>query len=131
MKKDRLIYWITTVIIFLLFGVATALTFQSEMARQSIADLGYPSYFGTMLNIFKIIGSLALILPKVPSRVKEWAYAGFGIDFTSAFISMWVVEGISAHLLFPLTMLVILSCSYVFYHRTNATIDLPYKFHQN
>jgi hypothetical protein len=124
MKKDRIIYWVTTGIIFVLFGVVTAIAANMDMAKQSITDLGYPEYFGTMLNAFKIIGALVLIIPQIPPKVKEWAYAGFGIDFISAFTSMWAVEGFSPHLLFPLAMLTILVVSYVFYHRTYALVEL-------
>lgn len=124
MKKDIIIYWITTGIIFLLFGVITTLTANMDMAKQSITDLGYPDYFGTMLNAFKIIGALVLIVPKIPPRLKEWAYAGFAIDFIASFISMWSVEGLSAHLIFPLSMLGILILSYTYYHRTYALIEL-------
>lgn len=123
MKKDIIVYWITTGIIFLLFGLVTALTANMDMAKQSIADLGYPEYFGTMLNTFKIIGALVLILPKIPPRLKEWAYAGFGIDFICAFISMWSVEGVSTHLLFPISMLGVLILSYKYYHRTYAIVE--------
>ena len=54
-----------------------ALFSQTELAKQGIRHLGYPEYFGMTLVIFKILGVLALIIPQVPKRVKEWAYAGF------------------------------------------------------
>ncbi|CAM3326611.1 DoxX family protein [Zobellia roscoffensis] len=123
MKNDIITFWITTGIIFLLFGVVTALTANMDIAKQSITALGYPEYFGTMLNAFKIIGALVLIIPRIPPKVKEWTYAGFGIDFISAFISMWAVEGVCPHLFFPLVMLAILVASYVFYHRTYALVE--------
>lgn len=70
-KKDKIIFWVTTSIIFLMEGVAPALTSQSEMAVQGITHLGYPVYFGTMLAVFKVLGALSLIIPKVPARIKE------------------------------------------------------------
>ena len=119
MKRDKWIFWIITGIIVLFDGVMPAFTFQSEMAKEGIRHLGYPDYFGVMLTFFKILGAIALIIPKVPARVKEWAYAGFAIDFISAFISTWAVDGLSAMTFFPIVFLVLLILSYVYYHRIN------------
>ena len=117
MKKYTIIFWITTSLIFLLEGVLPALTSQSEMSIQGITHLGYPVYFVGMLTVFKVLGALALIIPQVPRRVKEWAYAGFMIDFLSAFISIWIVDGIGASLALPLVAIVILVLSYLSYHK--------------
>jgi hypothetical protein len=119
MKKHKIIFWVTTTIIFLMEGVMPALTSQTEMAKEGIRHLGYPEYFGVMLTVFKVLGALALIIPQVPHRVKEWAYAGFGFDFISAFVSYWAVEGLNALTFFPLIFLVILIFSYISYHRMN------------
>lgn len=117
MKTNKIIFWITTSIIFLMEGVLPAFTGHSEMAVAGITGLGYPLYFVTMLTVFKVVGSIALIIPKIPSRVKEWAYAGFGIDFIAAFVSIWVVTGISLGLVFPLVFIVLLVLSYRSYHK--------------
>ncbi len=34
-----------------------------------------------------MLGVVALLAPRVPVEVREWAYAGFGITFVSAAIS--------------------------------------------
>jgi hypothetical protein len=117
MKRDRIIFWATTGIIFLFEGVMPALTSQTEMAKEGIRHLGYPEYFGVMLMFFKVSGALALIIPKIPNRIKEWAYAGFAFDFISAFISTWVVDGLKPLTFFPLVFIGILVLSYVYYHR--------------
>lgn len=44
MKKDKIIFWVTTIIIFLFEGVMPALTSQSAMAKEGIRHLGYPQY---------------------------------------------------------------------------------------
>lgn len=116
MKRDKIIYWITTGLIFLFEGVLPALTSQTEMAKEGIRHLGYPGYFGNALVVFKVLGALTLIIPAVPKRVKEWAYAGFAFDFIFAAISHGVVDGIS-QILFPLVVLAILAVSYIYYHR--------------
>ena len=113
MKTNKIIFWITTSIIFLGEGLLPALTSQSEMAKEGIRHLGYPDYFGIMLTVFKVLGALALIIPQVPNRIKEWAYAGFAIDFIAAFVSIWVVDGFGVGLVLPLVAMVILVLSYV------------------
>ncbi len=120
MKRDKIIYWVTTTLIFLFEGVMPALTSQTELAKQGIRHLGYPEYFGLALAVCKVIGSLLLIIPQVPPRLKEWAYAGFVFDFLFAFISLWAVDGLSGQTFFPLLVLGVLMVSYVYYHKLNA-----------
>ncbi len=117
MKTTKIIFWTTTILIFLFEGVMPALTSQSELAKEGIRHLGYPEYFGNALVVFKILGVLALIIPQVPGRIKEWAYAGFAFDFIFASISHFAVDGIDFNGFFPLIVLAILVVSYVTYHK--------------
>lgn len=117
MKKQKLIFWITTSIIFLMEGLLVAFTSQSEMSINGITSLGYPVYFAGLLAVFKVAGSLALIIPKVPARIKEWAYAGFGIDFICAFVSIVVVAGFGVGAILPAVFMVLLVLSYSSYHK--------------
>ena len=117
MKKAKIIFWITTTIIFLFEGVMPALTSQSEMAKEGIKHLGYPEYFGNALVIFKILGVLILVIAQIPKNVKEWAYAGFAFDFIFASISHFAVDGVGFEGFFPLIFLVILAISYVYHHK--------------
>lgn len=116
-KKTKIIYWTTTIIIFLFEGVMPALTSQTELAKEGIRHLGYPEYFGNALVVFKIAGALALVIPKIPDRIKEWAYAGFAFDFIFASISHWAVDGFDAQTFFPLVIFAILITSYIFYQK--------------
>lgn len=120
MKKYKITFWVTTVIIFLMEGLIPAFTSQSQMAIDGVTHLGYPVYFSGMLAAFKFLGACALIIPKVSARIKEWAYAGFGIDFLSAFISIWAVDGFGPVLLFPAVFIVILALSYNAYQKLNT-----------
>jgi hypothetical protein len=124
MKKTKIIYWITTTIIFLFEGVLVAFTSQTEVARAGVTHLGYPVYFGTMFAVFKVLGTLVLIIPKVPARIKEWAYAGFGIDFISAFISIMVVDGFGFGAVLPLIFFGLLILSYLSYHKINPPVRI-------
>lgn len=53
MKKNKIIYWTTTILLFLMEGVMPALTSQTELAKQGISHLGYPAYFGNALVFLK------------------------------------------------------------------------------
>lgn len=125
MKTTKTTYWISTVLIFLLEGVMPALTSNSELAKQGISHLGYPAYFGVMLTVFKVIGAIVLILPAIKGRFKEWAYAGFGIDFICAAVSHWVVDGFGGQVIFPLVAFAILAVSYVAYHKMSSRVESP------
>jgi len=94
-----------------------ALTSQTEMAKEGIRNLGYPEYFGTALAVFKVLGVLTIIIPAVPARIKEWAYAGFAFDFLFASISYFAVEGIVGAAFFLFIFLGILCISYIYYHK--------------
>ena len=123
-KKDRIIYWIFTSIFCILDSLLPALTFNTPMAKQGILHLGYPAYFGIELSVGKIIGGILVILPMVPPRYKEWAYAGFGISIISAFISNLVVDGSKGGgPYFAIFGMVLLLISYVYYHK----VYKPYK----
>lgn len=117
MKKEQVIYWSATAAIALFEGVMPALTSQSELAKEGVRHLGYPEYFGNVLVVFKVLGVLALVIPPIPKRVKEWAYAGFAFDFIFASISHGIVDGIVGQTFFPLGVLGILLTSYIYYHR--------------
>jgi hypothetical protein len=119
MKKNVIIYWISTGFIALLEGVMPAFTSQTEMAKEGIRHLGYPEYFGNVLVVFKILGVLALVLPQIPKRVKEWAYAGFAFDFLFAAISHGIVDGLIGQTFFPIIVLGVLIISYLYYHKLN------------
>ena len=120
MKTDKIIFRTTTIIIFLFEGVMPAFTSQTELAKEGIRHLGYPEYFGNALLVFKVIGSLILLVPQAPKRLKEWAYAGFAFDFLFASISYLAVDGVTFLSFFPLIFLGILAVSYVYYQKLSS-----------
>lgn len=125
MKKDKIIFWTTTTIIALFEGVMPALTSQTELAKEGIRHLGYPEYFGNALVIFKILGVIILVLPRIPRRLKEWAYVGFAFDFIFATISHAVVDGMHLQTFFPMLIFGILAVSYIYFHKIHY--DKVYK----
>jgi hypothetical protein len=123
-KTLTILYWITTGIIVLFEGVVPAFTSHTQLAVEGVRHLGYPDYFRVMLTVFKILGALALIIPAVKGRYKEWAYAGFGLTMISATVSHWAVDGLSGQTVFPLVIFGILAVSYLCYQKINATTTL-------
>lgn len=126
MKKTTIIFWVTTSIIFLMEGVIPALTSQTELAKEGIRHLGYPAYFGNMLVVFKVAGALALIIPQVSNRIKEWAFAGFAFDFIAATVSHGAVDGLgNFQTFFPLIFLALLAVSYLAHHKMLRIAEQP------
>lgn len=90
-KKNKIIYWIFT--IWLSVGLLSTGIMQVFKIRTdgpggvaNVAHLGYPVYVLTILGIWKILGVIALLVPKFP-LLKEWAYAGIFFTVTGALFS--------------------------------------------
>jgi hypothetical protein len=117
MKKAKILYWTTTLVIFLMDCIIPALTFNSELAKQGISHLGFPDYFRIQLTIYKVIGGLLLVLPFIPRRIKEWAYVGFGFNFISAAFAQTATDGLSGMILLPAIAFALLAVSYYYFHK--------------
>ncbi|GGG93841.1 hypothetical protein GCM10007415_31060 [Parapedobacter pyrenivorans] len=124
MKKNKIIFWIATVIIILWEGVMplSTLLFAPEQATVGTKPLGYPDYFAYTLIICKALGVIAISLPNLSSKVKEWAYAGLAFNLIFAFISHACVDQNIGFMLLPLVVLGILAVSYLYNNkiRTNG-----------
>ena len=116
-RTNNIIYWSATTFIVISEGIIPALTFQTQLAKEGITHLGYPDYFGAMIVGFRILGVLALVLPQLSTRIKEWAYAGFAIEFVSASISYIAVDGLTFYCIIPLISLTVLLISYFTFHK--------------
>lgn len=129
MKTTKITYWVVTTLLFLLEGVMPALTSNTQLAKQGISHLGYPDYFRVLLTIFKVAGSVGLILPHAKGRIKEWIYAGFAFDFIFAAASHWAIDGFGGDVIFPLVAFALLIISYITYHKikNNIGAPVPYK----
>ena len=110
-KRDKIIYWIAT--IWLALGMVSTGAVQLLKAKDgqggldSIMHLGYPAYLLTLLGIWKILGVVAVLIPKFP-MLKEWAYAGFFFVMTGALFSH-IALGDSVKKIFPALLLLILT----------------------
>lgn len=81
------VYWSSTIIttIFLLLSVYSY--FFSEATINGLRDLGFPDFFRIQLAILKIIAIFGIIVPKVPSVLKEWSYAGVCFFLITALVA--------------------------------------------
>ena len=87
MKGKMIAYWITTgIVVLLMFSGGVMQVMRRPDAVVGIVRLGYPAYFVVVLGVWKVLGSMALVAPKMP-LLKEWAYAGIVFDLTGAAIS--------------------------------------------
>lgn len=107
-KKNKIIYWIATIWLslgMLSTGIVQLLRTEDEV--EMMTRLGYPVYFLTILGIWKILGVVAVLLPKFPV-LKEWAYAGFFIAMSGAIVSH-LINGDEAKEIFGPALLLILT----------------------
>ena len=107
-KRNKIIYWIAT--IWLSLGmVSTGIVQLSNMKEEvdMMTHLGYPIYILTILGVWKILGVIAVLIPKFP-LLKEWAYAGFFFAMSGAVFSH-LASGDGAMEFFGPTLLIILT----------------------
>ncbi|WP_131537059.1 DoxX family protein [Pedobacter nototheniae] len=121
MKRNKIIFWVATVIIVLWEGVMPlgTLLFAPEYVTVGTKALGYPNYFAYALIICKVLGALVIIYPKAPAKLKEWAYAGFTFNLIFAFISHACVDKNIGYMVMPLIVLAILIVSYQYNQKLN------------
>ncbi|QEM06837.1 DoxX family protein [Mucilaginibacter rubeus] len=111
MKRNKIIYWIAT--IWLALGMISTGMVQLLKVKagaggaDSLAHLGYPGYVLTILGIWKVLGVIAVLIPKFPV-VKEWAYAGFFFAMSGAIFSH-IAAGNAIAEIFPALLLLVLT----------------------
>ncbi|HPA23745.1 MAG TPA: DoxX family protein [Ferruginibacter sp.] len=122
MKKNKIIFWIATSIIFLWEGLMPlgTLLFAPEYATAGTKPLGYPDYFAYALIICKLLGATAIMLPKLPATLKEWAYAGLAFNLIFATYSHILVDKNMGFILMPIIVGAILAVSYCYKNKINS-----------
>ncbi len=107
-EAGKIINWIAT--IWLALGMLSSAIVQLLKMKEEVnmfTDLGYPIYFLTLLGVWKILGVVAMLIPKFP-LLKEWAYAGFFFAMSGAIFSH-IASGNSVNEKFPPLLLLILT----------------------
>jgi DoxX-like family len=87
MKKEKIIYWVTTGLISFMMLMGAFGYFTNPDMVGAFKQLGFPDWFRVELGVAKIVGTFALLIPQVPTKFKEWAYAGITIILISAAIA--------------------------------------------
>ena len=110
-KRNKIIYWIATgwlALGFISTGAGQLLRMDSgQGGAEMIVHLGYPVYFMTLLGIWKILGVIAILVPRFP-LVKEWAYAGFFFAMSGAIYSH-IAKGDPGTSILPALLLLVLT----------------------
>lgn len=121
MKQNKIIFWTATIIIALMEAVMPIGTwiFAPEYMTFGTKALFYPDYFAYTLVIAKVLGVIAIVYPKTPAMLKEWAYAGLSFTLIFAFISHSFVDKDIVFMLMPLVFLGILMISYIYSKKIN------------
>jgi hypothetical protein len=117
MKNNKMIYWTTTGIVAAVMLASACFFCFSPAAKEAFAHLGLPDWFRKELTVAKLFGGLALLIPAIPHRIKEFAYFGVGITITSAFIAHLSSGDGLLRASEPLVFLCILFVSYFYYHK--------------
>jgi hypothetical protein len=118
MKSIKITFWITAAIMTIWFGIGPVFAYDDPASLKVIQHLGYPAYFPLMLTIFKVLGVLALVIPEIPNRIKEWAYAGFAIDLICASFGFITIDGFIIELLLPITAFIVVTINYFCFSKT-------------
>jgi hypothetical protein len=80
-------YWLATVAVAGELGLGGVWDIaRIPYVRDLVTHLGYPTYFLVLLGAWKVLGAVALLVPRRP-LLKEWAYAGAFFTYTGAIVS--------------------------------------------
>ncbi len=109
-RGRKFAYWVTTSLFAAMMTMSGVMYLTQPAMAEAFRHLGFPPYLRVELAIAKLLGVVALLAP-VPARVKEWAYAGFGITLISAVIAHAAVDGPAA-IAPPLVAALLLAASY-------------------
>ncbi|SFT52414.1 DoxX-like family protein [Algoriphagus locisalis] len=111
---NKIIYWTATGLISLMMLFSAYAYFADPNVSAGFTAMGFKDFFRIELGIAKILGVIVLLIPAFPKLVKEWAYAGFGITFISAFIAHAANGDPVSAMIMPLVALALLVVSRVF-----------------
>jgi uncharacterized membrane protein YphA (DoxX/SURF4 family) len=86
-RRNKIIYWVATIWLSLGMvstGIVQLIPMEEEV--QKMQALGYPLFFLTIIGVWKLLGVVAILIPRFP-LVKEWAYAGFFFLMSGAILT--------------------------------------------
>ncbi|OXA77334.1 DoxX-like family protein [Flavobacterium aquidurense] len=122
-KRNTIIYWAAT--LWLALGMTSTGIVQILQIKEEVdmmAHLGYPLYFLVILGVWKLLGVVAILLPKFP-LLKEWAYAGFFFAMSGAIVSHFAKADEAIAYFGPTLLLVLTVLSWYFRPIERKTIS--------
>ncbi len=130
-KRNKIIYWVATLWLALGMvstGMVQILRIEQEGALAppgvwGIKELGYPVYFLTILGVWKLLGVIAILIPKFP-LIKEWAYAGFFFIMSGAVFSHMATGSPAAEYFPSVLLLILIFVSWKFRPASRKTISV-------
>jgi hypothetical protein len=108
----RVVYWVCTgLVVFFIGSGGLAYAARVPEVVQGVVALGFPVHFVVLLGVWKVLGSIAILVPGFP-LIKEWAYAGIMIDLTGAAYTSIATGAEWWHAAVPLSIAVLLAVSW-------------------
>lgn len=87
MKRDKIIYYVATVLLTVMMLLSAGMYFfNHEVVAKMFIGFGYPTYIIYPYGVVKILGLIIIWFFK-DTFLKEWAYAGFFFAFILAFFA--------------------------------------------
>ena len=122
-KTTRIIYWIATIWLALgMLSTAIVQLIKMEEEVEVMNELGYPIYLLTILGVWKILGVIAVLIPRFP-LLKEWAYAGFFFVMSGAVISHLAIGDKTITLFGPILLIILTLASWYFRPANRKTVQ--------
>jgi uncharacterized membrane protein YphA (DoxX/SURF4 family) len=106
-RARKIIYWTTTIMVaFPIVSGGVAQLIGGRENVEGIVRLGYPTFFLTILGFWKVLGGIAILIPRF-RLIKEWAYAGIIFDLSGAAVSNAASGMPVFHVVAPLVLMTI------------------------
>lgn len=118
-KTINIWYWVFTVlfVLLMLFSAYSSILVNEDAKNLIHNQLGYPVYFIPFTGYAKLIGAIAILIPRLKT-IKEWAYAGLFLDlFGAAYSGIAVSKTFDPMMLFMLIWFVPGMLSYIFWKK--------------
>ncbi|MGE9313570.1 DoxX family protein [Niabella sp. CJ426] len=113
-KRNKIIYWIATIWLALgMLSTGIVQLIQLKEETEMMNRLGYPSYLLSIIGVWKILGVVAVLVPKFP-LLKEWAYAGFFFVMSGAILSHFAIGDGAKEFFGPVLLLLLTFVSWYF-----------------
>lgn len=122
MKTNKIIFWISTGIVSAIMLFSAIGYFTDPEMQEAFTDLGFPDYFRIELGIAKILGAIALLIPRLSYKLKLFAYFGLGTVSFSAIVAHIASNDPISMTMVAVVIFIALIVSYIYYHKLNPTL---------